>query len=228
MGVSKYSRERLEPIVIESRSLTEVLRRLGLQPTGGNHRYISSRIRRAGIETTHFQRAASLRRIESLPVEALQPLASASPSVAEVLRKLGLPTEGRPQRVLTQRLRELGIDTSHFTGSAWATGLTKQSSPVMAKISAKRTRPDAEVFVDRSPETNGRRIVRRLRALGWEYACLECGLAEWRGRPLVLHLDHINGVSDDNRLENLRLLCPNCHSQTETYCGRNRNRATAR
>ncbi|MGC9992491.1 MAG: HNH endonuclease [Candidatus Cybelea sp.] len=51
--------------------------------------------------------------------------------------------------------------------------------------------------------------------------CHSCGLKDWHGRPLSLHLDHINGVRNDNRLENLRMLCPNCHSQTPTYGGRN-------
>jgi 5-methylcytosine-specific restriction endonuclease McrA len=51
--------------------------------------------------------------------------------------------------------------------------------------------------------------------------CDLCGLREWRGKPLSMHLDHINGVSDDHRFENLRMLCPNCHSQTETYGGKN-------
>ena len=51
------------------------------------------------------------------------------------------------------------------------------------------------------------------------YVCDECGISEWRGRQLALHLGHRNGIGDD--LDNLRLLCPNCHSQTDTYCGRN-------
>ena len=56
---------------------------------------------------------------------------------------------------------------------------------------------------------------------GWkEYKCEICGISEWQGKELSLQLDHINGINNDNRIENLRLLCPNCHSQTETFSGR--------
>jgi len=54
------------------------------------------------------------------------------------------------------------------------------------------------------------------------YKCGECGISEWNNRKLALHLDHINGKNSDHRLENLRFLCPNCHSQTETYTGKNK------
>jgi Zn finger protein HypA/HybF involved in hydrogenase expression len=55
--------------------------------------------------------------------------------------------------------------------------------------------------------------------------CEECGIKnEWNNRPLVLHLDHINGISNDHALSNLRMLCPNCHSQTETYVGKNKTK----
>ena len=55
--------------------------------------------------------------------------------------------------------------------------------------------------------------------------CDDCGLSEWRGKPLSIQIDHRNGVRDDHRLENLRMLCPNCHSQTDTFGAKNRKRS---
>jgi hypothetical protein len=55
-----------------------------------------------------------------------------------------------------------------------------------------------------------------------EKKCKICGIDQWMGKEITLQLDHINGINNDHRLENLQLLCPNCHSQTETYCGKNR------
>lgn len=64
--------------------------------------------------------------------------------------------------------------------------------------------------------------MRLLRAGLLQNRCQQCGLSEWQGRPLSIHIDHINGEKRDHRLENLRMLCPNCHSQTATYGGRNK------
>jgi hypothetical protein len=65
-------------------------------------------------------------------------------------------------------------------------------------------------------------VKRRLLSAGiLENRCDWCGLTEWRGKPLSIQLDHANGIRNDNRLENLRMLCPNCHSQTETFASRN-------
>ena len=73
-----------------------------------------------------------------------------------------------------------------------------------------------------SPKRNRSHVKIRLMKAGLlENRCEFCGLTEWRGEPLNIHLDHINGVKNDNRLQNLRMLCPNCHSQTPTFSGRN-------
>ena len=57
----------------------------------------------------------------------------------------------------------------------------------------------------------------------FEYKCSICFISEWNGKPIVLEIDHINGINSDNRVENLRYVCPNCHSQTSTYKGKNIN-----
>lgn len=71
----------------------------------------------------------------------------------------------------------------------------------------------------------GSRLLRRLIREGYKEArCEACQQSEWQGKPIPLELDHINGDPTDNRLENLGVLCPNCHALTPTYCGRNRGR----
>jgi len=88
-------------------------------------------------------------------------------------------------------------------------------------------KPD-QIFTTSSEMTNARlkKIIRSENL--FPYQC-ECGITdEWRGRKIVLELDHVNGCGNDNRLENLRFLCPNCHSQTETFRGRNKNMGKAK
>jgi hypothetical protein len=84
------------------------------------------------------------------------------------------------------------------------------------------SRPLPELLATSKSRSN---IKRRLLQAGLlENRCQECGLSEWLGEPLTVQIDHINGIKDDYRLENLRMLCPNCHSQTETHGSRNRRR----
>src|SRR4051794_40283491 len=127
MRRSKYTAELLGPIVASSHTYTEVIRKLGLKPTGGNHRLISARIRYAGVDTSHFKRypVNILRaRIEAFTPEQLTLLAPSCSSVAALLLALELPQEGRAHAQLSRRLRALDIDTRHFQGRAWNRGHT--------------------------------------------------------------------------------------------------------
>lgn len=76
-----------------------------------------------------------------------------------------------------------------------------------------------------APRTNHARLRRALEEIGVPYRCVRCGnRGEWLGAAMTLQIDHINGDWRDNRRENLRYLCPNCHAITETWCGRKRRR----
>ncbi len=152
--------------------------------------------------------------------DLLEPIVRRSTSMAQVIAALGLRPTGGNYRFFNSRLRLLGIGTDHFVGQGWANGHTKFDHPALAQMAFRIGRPDEEVFVENSPETCGQRLTKRLLRRGWRYACEICGISEWQGKPLNLHLDHINGNHNDNRVENLQFLCPNCHAQTKTYCRR--------
>lgn len=137
-------------------------------------------------------------------------------SVRACLLALGLNATGGNYALFKRRVKALGLDTSHFTGQGHLKNRTHDWNK-------KKTLE--EILVVDSDYLNRNQIKKRLLANGsLTYECDSCGIADWQGQSLSLHLDHINGVNNDHRLENLRLLCPNCHSQTSTYAGRNKAR----
>lgn len=152
--------------------------------------------------------------------ELLEPLIKESFSYQEVLRKLGLKAEaGGNIQNLKRNIELLGLDSSHFTGQAWASGKTNTTDKRI-----KRSYTDEELFSFPSPMKGSLAgtLKPRLIQLGVPYQCNSCGLKDsWLGKPITIELHHRNGNRLDNRVENLEFLCPNCHSQTGTHRGRN-------
>jgi hypothetical protein len=133
-------------------------------------------------------------------------------TMANVLRLLGLLPRGGNYATIRRAFVRLGLDTSHFKGQAWSKGLSRPPANMV---------PLDQVLVEGRP-TQSNDLRMRLLAAGLKDArCEVCGLSEWNGKRIPLELDHVNGRRDDNRIENLRLVCPNCHAQTPTYRGRN-------
>jgi hypothetical protein len=143
---------------------------------------------------------------------------AASMSYAETLRRLELCATGGNWLTLRRWAAQWGISTEHFDRNASSAALRRASR-----------RPLDEILVTNSPYSRSS-LKKRLWAEGLKpRACELCGQGEiWRGRPLGLILDHINGVRDDNRLENLQIVCPNCAATLDTHCGRKNRREVRR
>lgn len=134
-----------------------------------------------------------------------------SKTTTEVARKLGLTTFGANSKTIKKRIIALQIDTTHF----WSRGeqLTE------ARKYSKSSMTHDELFTVNAIDRQWiKRVI--IRDILIPYECAICHINNWLDNVLSLHLDHINGVSNDNTLSNLRFLCPNCHSQTSTYCGK--------
>lgn len=132
-------------------------------------------------------------------------------SWSESLRLLGYEPKGSNYRTLQRWARHWEIRTDHFDPNAGR-----------RRAMARRAIPLEEILVQNSPYPRWH-LKRRLLSAGLKRPfCEMCGQGDvWRGSAMSLVLDHINGVSDDNRLENLRIVCPNCAATLDTHCGRN-------
>lgn len=145
--------------------------------------------------------------------ESLKNAVKKSECKSDVLRNLGISTKSGNFQTLDKYLKKYGIDDSSLKydykrGNKWVSKLTNE-----------------KIFCENSTVSKHTLKNRILKEGLIEYKCSSCELEDvWNGKPIQLQLDHINGKNTDNRIENLRYLCPNCHSQTETYCIGNKKR----
>jgi Zn finger protein HypA/HybF involved in hydrogenase expression len=130
--------------------------------------------------------------------------------ITDVMKILGLNHSSVNANTIRKYIRELKLDTSH-----WKDQIIKNN-----RVSYERHIED--VFVINSTYTKSHLKEKIIKHQLLEYRCSKCGIdGSWNGEPLVLQVDHINGINNDHRIENLRFLCPNCHSQTGNYAGGN-------
>jgi hypothetical protein len=146
--------------------------------------------------------------------EDLEQAVQQSKSIANVCRILGIRPVGGNYKTIKDKMKRWEIDHSHFTGQGWNVGL---------KFRPKKKRPLSEILVKDSDFLTTYHLKNRLFEDGIkEKRCEKCKLTEWMGEPIPLELEHINGDNTDHRIENLKILCPNCHAQTPTHRGKNK------
>lgn len=126
---------------------------------------------------------------------------ASSKAWSEVCRKLGIPPSTGSQTHFTKRAKDLGVDSSHFLGRSWNKGRNFKKQPV-EKYLIKNSTIKSSKLRDKLIESG---LKKR--------ECEICKLSKWRNETIPLELDHINSDHWDNRLENLQILCPNCHTQ---------------
>jgi hypothetical protein len=136
--------------------------------------------------------------------EQLRDAVSDSNSFSRVLATLSMQKSGAAVTVLKRRIDELSLDTSHFYSSkGQQRGIKRETD---------------EYLVANGPEIGSHDLKKRLFSEGrLDARCSDCEITHWNGHTNIFDLDHINGDRRDNRIENLRILCANCHRTTETW-----------
>jgi hypothetical protein len=145
--------------------------------------------------------------------EALTEAVKTSTSISQVIKKLGNKgCGGGTYACIKNNIKKLGLDTSHFLGQSWLRG----------KSHDWNSKPISSYLVNGNKRVHSDFLKKRLIQEGiWKNECHVCGIEPfWNEKPLSLQIHHMNGNSHDNRLENIRMECPNCHTQTPNFSGR--------
>jgi len=214
----------IKETVKECFSIGATLRKLGFKSTTGTRQKIKEIIKENLIDISHFDRnkAISLFRENNVfprwDINKLKESIKTSTNRGEVLVKMGLRKAGGNYNTIQKYIKQYNIDISHFIPPF-------SSYVAMVNSVKKNARKNEDIFCENSSVCRSVVRSRIIRDSLIEYKCRDCGITTiWNNKKITLQLEHINGVFNDNRLINLCWLCPNCHSQTDTYTGRNPGR----
>ena len=207
----RYTEAEARAAIENASTWKDVLNALGYSYFGKNIKTLRKWAGKWGIPIDHLPAGRSGAAPRYTRTEAAEAIRQ-SQSWAESLRRLGYCSSGANAAPLKKRVQRWGISTAHF-------------DPYAASSAALRREavPLADVLVRNSSYSRSS-LKRRLLDSGLKpRRCELCGQGEiWRGKQIGLILDHINGVRDDNRIENLRIVCPNCAATLDTHCGKTR------
>ncbi|MDH6135218.1 putative RNA-binding Zn-ribbon protein involved in translation (DUF1610 family) [Kitasatospora sp. MAA4] len=222
-GRRRYTREMLAEAAANSCSISSMLLYLGVRPYDSAYSYMKQRLTQFGIDTSHFSfgKTATDRFASGvIPKDELQAAVAEQFSLAGVIRSLDLAESGSARRLVKKSIALHGLSTSHFSGQGHAKG----KSP-------RNRKSAADILIELpigSKRVKNVQLRRAMQSRGVPYLCASCGVGNlWHGCELVLEIDHVNGNWLDNQPDNLRFLCPNCHSVTLTYCGRNKQQGAS-
>jgi hypothetical protein len=195
-----------------SKNIHEALKKMGMNARGAAYKSFKHRCKNLNIDLSHFTKDKDLRK--TISEEMIREVCKESISRQESLKRLGLnPHISSNTSWIKRKIKIFNITTTHWLGEGHLKNRTHnwtESIPL-----------DKILIQNSSYLWNAALKKKLLKANLLKYECSRCHISEWLGEKLSLQLEHKNGDHTDNRIENLCLLCPNCHSLTPTFAGKN-------